>query len=251
MSDAERTDDFPLPEHQSIQEPPIEGAVESRSVRRPLSNIPPITTAIGVICVLMAVVVRLQPQVTVELMFYPPISEAQPYRYLTSAFIHSGFWHLVLNMYALWLLGRVIEPVLGKIHFLALYLVSIFGGNVAVYLLAGLTGAWNIGAVGASGAIFGLFGALVVLSKRVEANMSGILTLLAINLAFGLLVPGISWESHVGGLLVGMLLTWMWTLIFDSYRGQGVLQGKALFRTLADAATTLIVVSALALVIVL
>lgn len=193
---------------------------QGNAVRRRLSHWPPITTAIILICVLMAVVGRMQPQVTVELMFYPPLATAQPYRFLTSAVLHGGFWHLVFNMYALWLLGRLLESALGKLRFLSLYIVSAIGGNTAIMLLSNLTGEWNIGAVGASGAIFGLFGSLAVLYRRVKANMSGIITLLVINVVLGFVVPGISWESHLGGLIVGSILTWLWIATGTRFKGQ-------------------------------
>lgn len=232
MSDAERMDQNPA--HQG------EGVPVPTPVRRRLSNWPPITTAIIASCVLMAVVGRVQPQVQVELMFYPPFALEQPYRFLTSAILHSGFWHLVFNMYALWFLGRVLEPALGKIRFTTLYLVSAIGGNVAIMLLSNLTGQWNIGAVGASGAIFGLFGSLAVLYKRVNANLSGILTLLGINLVLGFTVPGISWESHLGGLVVGILLTWLWIGLGTRFRGK-----RPNLRKVVDIGVALLVLAAM------
>lgn len=193
----------------------IPGFRRRMAVRR--RNPAPATTVLIVACGIMALVERLQPQVGVELMFYPPLAQVQPYRFITSAFLHSGFWHLVLNMYTLWLLGRVLEPALGRVRYLALYFLSAIAGNAAVYGVANLTGGWNVGAVGASGAIFGLFGALVILSRKVDANMSGIFTILGINLVYSFVVPGISWESHVGGLIVGALLTWAWISIRESF----------------------------------
>lgn len=180
----------------------------------------PVTAVLIVLCGIMALVERMQPQVGVELMFYPPLAQAQPYRFITSAFLHSGFWHLVLNMYALWLLGRVLEPALGWARYLGLYLLSAIAGNAAVYVVANLTGGWNVGAVGASGAIFGLFGALMIMYRKINANMSGILIILGINLVYGFMMPGISWESHVGGLLVGALLMWVWLSIRESVHGR-------------------------------
>lgn len=212
MSDAERMDQYPAQGGQSVP--------ESAPVRRRLSNWPPISTAIIAICILMAVAGRIQPQVTVELMFYPPLASEQPYRFFTSAVLHSGFWHLAFNMYALWLVGRVLEPAFGAVRFILLYVLAAFGGNVAIMLLSNLTGEWNIGAVGASGAIFGLFGALAILYKRMKANMSGILAILGINLVLGFVVQGISWESHLGGLVVGILLTWLWIGIGSRFQGK-------------------------------
>lgn len=214
MNDAERNEDV---NEQPRQEVSPDSGPHSGFVRRRYLSV---TTTIIAICVVMAGAGRLQPQVSVELMFYPPIALYQPYRFITSAFLHNGFWHLVLNMYALWLLGHALEPVMGKARFLALYLISALAGNVAVYALASMTGGWNIGAVGASGAIFGLFGALIVLSRRVQARMSGIIILLAANLIYGFVIPGISWESHVGGLAAGVVLMWLWISSADHFQGR-------------------------------
>ncbi|WHU60495.1 rhomboid family intramembrane serine protease [Trueperella pyogenes] len=235
MSDAERN--FQQPDGEPT---PVE--LQASSVRRRTTR-NPVTIGLIVICGLAAIVGRVQPQVAAELSFYPPLASAQPYRFITSAFLHGGFWHLVLNMYALWLLGRSLEPVLGRWRFLVLYVVSAVAGNTAVFFLAALTGGWNIGAVGASGAIFGLFGALIVLSRRVRANMTGILVLLGLNLIFGFVMPGISWESHVGGLLAGAVLTWAWVAILDKFQNRR-------WRIILDAAAAIGVLSALLLLII-
>lgn len=212
MDDAERFDGV------SGEEERASGFRRRMFVRRRYHA--PVTAALIVLCAVMALAERLQPQVGVEFMFYPPLAQAQPYRFITSAFLHNGFWHLVLNMYALWLLGRALEPALGWARYLALYFLSAIAGNAAVYAVANLTGGWNVGAVGASGAIFGLFGALMIMYRKVNANMSGILVILAINLVYGFVMPGISWESHVGGLLVGAFLMWLWLSIREGGQGR-------------------------------
>ncbi len=126
----------------------------------------------------------------------------EPWRVLTVLLVHGGFAHLGLNMLALWLIGRSLEPLLGRGRFLALYLLSGLGGSVAVALLAPYTSV-----VGASGAIFGMFGALLVIGRHIGANVTGIAIILAINLAIGFFPGfGISWQAHVGGLIVGALI---------------------------------------------
>ena len=133
---------------------------------------------------------------------YPELTGTfEPWRLLTASLVHSGFWHLGLNMLALWMMGRSLEPLLGRGRFLALYVLSALGGAVAVALLS-----FTTPVVGASGAIFGLFGALIVIGRHIGANIGGIAIILAINLAIGF-VPGfnISWQAHVGGLVVGAL----------------------------------------------
>jgi membrane associated rhomboid family serine protease len=140
----------------------------------------------------------------------------QPWRLLSVLLVHGGFWHLGLNMLALWMLGRSLEPLLGHGRFLALYLLSGLGGSVAITLFG-----FTTPVVGASGAIFGLFGALLVIGRHIGANIRGIAIVLAINLAItflpllsgalGNLFGGsaslqVSWQAHVGGLAVGALV---------------------------------------------
>jgi membrane associated rhomboid family serine protease len=134
---------------------------------------------------------------------YPELTGTfEPWRLLTAALVHSGFWHIGLNMLALWLMGRSLEPLLGRWRFLTLYVLSALGGSVAVALLS-----FTTPVVGASGAIFGLFGALIVIGRHIGANIGGIAIILAINLAIGF-IPGfnVSWQAHVGGLVVGALV---------------------------------------------
>ena len=95
-----------------------------------------VTRVLIAACVLLALAERFSQEITYRCIFTPALAESQPYRFVTSAFLHAGFWHIVLNMYALWLLGCVLEPMLGRWRFLALYLLSAIGGNVAVLLTA-------------------------------------------------------------------------------------------------------------------
>ena len=121
------------------------------------------------------------------------------WRLLTSAFLHGGLLHIAFNMYVLYLLGPVLERALGSARFLALYLMAALGGSVASYA----TSAPNTLSVGASGAIFGMMAALLVLGRRFRYDVSQIAVLLAINLVIGFVVPGIDWRAHVGGAVVG------------------------------------------------
>ncbi len=141
---------------------------------------------------------------------YPEYSAGlfQPWRLFTVLLVHSGFWHLGLNMLALWMLGSSLEPMLGRARFLTLYLMSGLGGSVAIVLLG-----FGTPVVGASGAIFGLFGALLVIGRHIGANVTGIAVVLGINLVITflpLLTGGrtlaVSWQAHVGGLVIGALV---------------------------------------------
>jgi membrane associated rhomboid family serine protease len=128
------------------------------------------------------------------------VADGQYYRLFTAMFMHFGILHLLMNMYALWILGRTLESFLGPVRFLALYLVAGLGGNVAAYLFqpAALS-------AGASTALFGLFAALFLVLRRLGLNATSVLPVILINLVFTLSVPGISIAGHLGGFVVGAL----------------------------------------------
>lgn len=138
---------------------------------------------------------------------YLYIGIPQPWRIVTVALTHGGFMHIFLNMLALWMIGRSLEPLVGTGRFVTTYLLSAAGGSAAVTLLA-----FNTPVVGASGAIFGLFGALLVIGRHLGANMTGMLVVLGINLVLGF-IPGmnVSWQAHLGGLAVGALIGLIFT----------------------------------------
>ena len=141
-------------------------------------------------------------------LLYPGLSGTfEPWRILTVSLVHSSFWHVGLNMLALFMIGRSLEPLLGRWRFVTLYVLSALGGSVAVTLLS-----FTTPVVGASGAIFGLFGALLVIGRHLGANVAGIAIILGANLAIGFL-PGfnVSWQAHVGGLVVGLLVAFIFT----------------------------------------
>jgi membrane associated rhomboid family serine protease len=128
------------------------------------------------------------------------VADGEWYRLLTAAFVHEQPWHLALNMYALWILGRMLEPVLGRWRFVTLYVLSALGGAAASLLAPGVI------SYGASGAVFGLMGALFVVLRRFGRDVTAVLVILAINVVFGFVVPGIDWRAHFGGLITGAVL---------------------------------------------
>lgn len=141
--------------------------------------------------------------------FPPPPLEAQLgvaageyYRLLTSAFLHEGVLHLLLNMYALYLFGPALEAALGRVRFAALYLVAALGGSAVSYAFSPPAQP----SLGASGAVFGLLGAYFVVSRRLRRDTTPLLVLLAINLGYGFLVPRVDWKAHLGGLAAGALV---------------------------------------------
>jgi membrane associated rhomboid family serine protease len=121
------------------------------------------------------------------------------WRLVTSGFLHIGPLHLLFNMVALWFLGRDVELVLGRLRFTVLYGVSLLGGSAAVMVFGSPGGA----VAGASGAIFGLMGALVVLLRRLQLPMTQALVVIGLNVVLSLTIPGISLLGHLGGLVVG------------------------------------------------
>ena len=143
--------------------------------------------------------------VTTTLLYAPLLTVIEPWRMLTAGFVHSpdSPWHILINAYSIYIFGRVIEPMLGPGRFLALYLISIFGGSAMVLWL----GEPVVPVVGASGAFFGLMGAYLIMLRAIGDNSGLLVGLIAVNLAFGFLVPGISWQGHLGGLLAGMAVT--------------------------------------------
>jgi len=130
------------------------------------------------------------------------IAHGEWYRLFTAMFLHYGVLHLLLNMYALWFLGRDIERVLGPVRFLGLYLLAGLGGNVAAYL----TSAPNAMTAGASTAVFGLMSAIFVLLKRLNLSVAPILPVIIINVVFTFAVANVSRAGHLGGLLVGAVV---------------------------------------------
>ena len=143
--------------------------------------------------------------VTTAMFYAPLLTVLEPWRMLTAGFVHSpdSFWHILINIYSIYIFGRIIEPMLGPSRFLALYLISIFGGSAAVLWLSEPV----IPVVGASGAFFGLMGAYLIMLRAIGDNSGLLVGLIAVNLAFGFIVPGISWQGHLGGLLAGMAVT--------------------------------------------
>ena len=136
--------------------------------------------------------------------YAPALTASQPWRMLTSGFVHAmpSPVHLVLNMYTLYLFGRMLEPLLGAWRMTALFLLSVVGGSVGVLLLGD---PWVL-VIGASGGIFGLFGAMFVFMRHFENNIVPITVLIVINLAFGFLVGGVAWQAHLGGLVTGAIV---------------------------------------------
>lgn len=135
-------------------------------------------------------------------LFPVAVAGGQYYRLITSAFMHYGLVHILFNMWALYVLGPPLEQHLGRLRFATLYLLSALGGSVVVYLFSPL----NAATAGASGAIFGLFGATLVAARRLNLDVRWLIGLIVINLVITFTFPGISWQGHIGGLVTGALV---------------------------------------------
>lgn len=130
------------------------------------------------------------------------VADGEYYRLLTAAFLHANLFHLAMNMFALAQLGPTLESALGRVRFGALYVLAALGGSTLSFLLSA-PGQFG---VGASGAIFGLFGAYYVVVRRMGGETRSILVLLAINLVITFSVPIIDWRAHLGGLVTGVVI---------------------------------------------
>ncbi|ULE34634.1 rhomboid family intramembrane serine protease [Mycobacterium sp. IDR2000157661] len=135
------------------------------------------------------------------------VADGEFYRLLTSAFLHYGAAHILFNMWALYIVGPPLEAALGRLRFCGLYLVSALGGSVLVYLASSPAAQ----TAGASGAIFGLFGATFVIGRRLNMDVRWVIAIIGINLVITFVIPlissqNISWQGHIGGLVTGAVI---------------------------------------------
>jgi membrane associated rhomboid family serine protease len=127
------------------------------------------------------------------------VAAGQWYRLVTCGFLHVSVVHILFNMWALWVVGPLLEGVFGRVRFTAIYFVSLLCGSAVSYYFGNPV----VPALGASGAIFGLFGALFVVARRMRWNAGGIVALIVVNLLLPFFMPNIDWHAHVGGLVGG------------------------------------------------
>lgn len=184
---------------------------------RPRPQLAVVTWTIIAVCFTVWLAELLLPGFFQQVALSPALGEREPWRFLTSAFAHSlGITHIAFNMLALYSVGQGLELSLGRARFAALYLVSALAGGVGFVLLATPPSAlnplgddWYTGMVGASGAVFGLFGAMVVLYRHAGISLQSLGVVLALNALISFTVPGIAWQGHLGGFLAGLLLGWL------------------------------------------
>jgi membrane associated rhomboid family serine protease len=178
----------------------------------PVAEKPTVTyvlIGINVVAFLLMLVSGIDETATQWGMFPPSIAiDNEWWRLITSAFLHGGWLHIAFNMYVLYSLGPSLERLLGHSRYLVLYLMAALGGAVCSYAFSDVMTV----SVGASGAIFGLMGALVVAGRKLRYDITQVLVLLAVNFAIGFLAPGVDWKAHVGGLIVGAVVAAIFVL---------------------------------------
>jgi len=225
-----------------------QGAVSTRQARTAFGGRPVagavVTWTLVAINVALFLVIWVRPSIVnnLEMLGYASyggsphgVAAGEWYRLITSAFVAPGaglsglgIVDIVFNMWVLIFVGPALEGFLGRMRFLAVYLLSALGGAVMYYYLAPR---YQF-AAGASGAIYGLFGAWFVVARRLRLDSRGIVMLIAINLALSFWLHNIiAWQDHIGGLLTGALLTAAYA--YAPRKNQAVLQALATIAALA------------------
>ena len=136
-------------------------------------------------------------------LYGPLVDSGEIWRLFTVAFVHGGLTHLFFNMFSLLVLGNPIEEAFGKARFLVIFFTSLLTGSLAsIYL-----NSYPHVSVGASGAVFGLFGAFIALRNRINEGVRDIYVIVGLNFVFGFILGGVDWRAHLGGLVGGYLAT--------------------------------------------
>ncbi len=160
-------------------------------------------------------------------LYGPSVAQGDWWRLITAAFLHASILHIALNMYVLWVIGGPVERYLGRARFLALYFVSGLAGSAGALVLTP-----TAVTVGASGAIFGILGALLIIEWQTTGRLAGnAMTWIVINLALSFVISNISIGGHVGGLIGGILVTLSfanWGRGHAAYGRVGLLGGAGL-----------------------
>lgn len=176
-----------------------------------------VTYTILALNVLVFIAVRFgSPQVVNDLVMVPVLAESEPWRLLTSAFTHVQIFHIFSNLFMLWQLGPPLEQMLGRLRFTILYLLSALGGSVAVWLLSAPGGA----TLGASGAVLGLVGALLVIHRARGLDITWIIMYVAVTAFLSFAIPNVSWQGHLGGFVVGAALAWLFLRLSNNHHNK-------------------------------
>ena len=188
---------------------PQEGS--ARETGRALSVSPPLATRTLMIVTGVVFLAQLLPGLDLvhRLSFVPALVLEQPWRVLSVALVHEqpSPFHLLANMIGLFFFGSFVERALGHWRFLIVYLLGAIGGSAMVLVLAKpLSQDWVTNNIGASGAVFAIIGVVLVPTRRLDRNITGIVLFVVLNFGYGFLVAGVSWQAHLGGLIAGFVL---------------------------------------------
>ena len=231
------------------ESPSFKDLFSARSLRYRWRNGDPlITTGIMAVCIvvwIVEVVLNLVWQGGLNAMLnagmlMPATAVHKPWTFISSMFLHqpNSLWHILFNMLTLWCVGPVLERMMGHWSFLALYAVSGLAGGTGMMLWAVLSGAsgWITPVYGASGALFGLFAAILVVYRRIGLDIRSMMIWMLINFLMPVIMPNIAWQAHLGGFLFGGMFTWLLV------SGLRVLRGKSLLRRTLIYGTVMVIV---------
>lgn len=167
-------------------------------------------------------------------MMQPASMTREPWTLVTAMFLHqpASLWHIGFNMLTLWSVGPVLERLMGHWAFLIMYMVSGIGGDAGMMIWALLNRsgeAWFTSSYGASGALFGLFAAILVVYRKVGQDLTSMIVWMAINFLMPIIVPNIAWQAHVGGFVIGGLFTILMTDGVRTLRRRPVLERALIY----------------------
>jgi len=196
---------YQCPACASDSTPVIKGVNRNRFI--PNQKNTPVTKFLSISLIVIFLLQELTGTLLVKsfALFAPLVTSGEWWRLISAGFLHGSIIHLLFNVYILWVIGSQLEGIVGNIKFIIIYFVSLLGGSVASYLFSPF-GSYSIGA---SGAIFGLMGAMLVVGSKRNLDISQITTLVAINVVIGFVLSGIDWRAHLGGLAAGAFISWV------------------------------------------
>ena len=179
----------------------------SRNTFVPLKEKAKVTKFLSISLIIVYLFQSLLGDVLIEnfALFAPYVSNGKWWLLITAGFLHGSILHLFFNAYILWVVGSQLENIVGSMKFTIIYFASLLGGSLASFLFSPS----NSYSVGASGAIFGLMGAMLIVGRKFNLDISQITTLVLINVVLGFVISGIDWRAHLGGLAAGALTTWV------------------------------------------
>jgi membrane associated rhomboid family serine protease len=196
---------YQCPSCASDSTPVIKGINRNRFI--PNQKDTPVTKFLSISLIIIFLLQELTGTLLVKsfALFAPLVTSGEWWRLITAGFLHGSIIHLLFNVYILWVIGSQLESIVGNVKFLTIYFVSLLGGSLASFWFSPF-GSYSIGA---SGAIFGLMGAMLVVGRKRNLDISQITTLVAINVVIGFVLSGIDWRAHLGGLAAGAFFTWV------------------------------------------